>query len=101
MLPPQETIDLRRLVSETFSAFELVGDGLAQFRDATGRRVFCEPGGERLGGSILDELRRVKIRFTGAKADNIPRLLLSWPWLSERSASDSAKREHGAKRQVW
>jgi len=32
---------------------------------------FGEPGGERLGGSILDELRRVKIRFTGAKADNI------------------------------
>ena len=63
--------DLRRLVSEAVFALELVSDGLAQFRDAAGWRVFCEPGGERLGGGVLDVLRRVEIRFAGAETHNV------------------------------
>ena len=63
--------DLRWLVSEAVLALEFVGDGLAQFRDAAGRRVFGEPGGERLGGGVLDVLRRVEIRFAGAEADDV------------------------------
>ena len=35
------------------------------------RRVFREPVGERLGGGVLDVLRRVEIRFARAKADDI------------------------------
>jgi hypothetical protein len=52
--------DLRRLVGEAVLAQKFGGDGLAQFRDAAAGRVFGEPGGERLGGGVLDVLRRVK-----------------------------------------
>ena len=34
-------------------------------------RVFGEPGGERLGGGVLDVLRRVEIRFARAEADDV------------------------------
>jgi hypothetical protein len=43
----------------------------AQFRDAAAGRVFGEPGGERLGGGVLDVLRRVEIRFARAEADHV------------------------------
>ena len=35
------------------------------------RRVFGEPGGERLGGGVLDVLRRVEVRFARAEADDV------------------------------
>ena len=71
MLAAARNDDLRRLVSEAVLAFEFVGDGLAQFRDAAAGRVFGEPGGERLGGGVLDELRRVEIRFARAEPDDV------------------------------
>ncbi len=63
--------DLRWFVREAVFTLELVGDGLAQFRGAAGRRVFGEPGGERLGGGVLDVLGSVKIRFADAEAHDI------------------------------
>ena len=63
--------DLRRLVGEAVLALEFGGDGLAQFGNAAAGRVFGEPGGERLGGGVLDVLRRVEIRFARAETDDI------------------------------
>ena len=63
--------DLRRFVSQAVVAFEFVGDGLAEFRDAGGRGVFGKTIGERLGAGVLDVLGRVEIRFTCAKANDV------------------------------
>src|SRR6185312_183946 len=63
--------DLGGLVGEPVFFFVLVGDGLAQFGDAGGGRVFRETVGERLGGGVFDVLRRIKIRFTRAEADDV------------------------------
>ena len=43
----------------------------AQFRNAAAGRVFGKTGGERLGGGVLDVLRRVEIRFARAEADDV------------------------------
>jgi len=63
--------DLRGLVGEAVFLFVFVGDGLAQFGNAGGGRVFGETVRERLGGGILDVLWRVKIRFARAEADDV------------------------------
>jgi hypothetical protein len=62
---------LRRFVGETVIFFELGGNGFAQFGDAAARRVFGEPGGKRLGGGILDVLRRIEIGFARAETDDV------------------------------
>jgi len=63
--------DLAWLVLDAVVALELVGDSLAQFRDAAARRVLGEAVGQRLRGGVLDVLRRVEVRLTGAEADDI------------------------------
>src|ERR1035441_4240869 len=63
--------DLGGLVSQSVLALEFGGDGLAQFGDAAAGSVFGEPGGERLGGGVLDMLRRVEIRFARAEPDDV------------------------------
>jgi hypothetical protein len=35
------------------------------------RGVFGEAGGQRLGGGVLDVLRRVEVRFAGAESDDV------------------------------
>ncbi len=66
--------DLPRLVLDAVIALELVGDRLAKLRDAAARRVLGEAVGQRLRGSVLDVLRCVEVRLTGAKP------MTSSPW---------------------
>ena len=63
--------DLVRLVLDAVVAMELVGDRLAQFRDTAAGRVFGEAVGQRLRGGVLNVLRRVEVRLTGAEADDV------------------------------
>ena len=63
--------DLPRLVLDAVIALELVGDRLAKLRDAAARRVLGEAVGQRLRGSVLDVLRCVEVRLTGAEADDV------------------------------
>ena len=68
--------DLRGLVAQPVFALEFVGNGLAQLRNAAGRRVLGESVVERLDGGVLDMLRRVKVRLARAEADHILSLRL-------------------------
>ena len=63
--------DLCRVVFEIIVGGELVGNCLAQFRCATGRRVFGESICQSLYCCILNVLWRVKVRFAGSKADHV------------------------------
>ena len=63
--------DLARLVGETVLAFMFVRDGLAQFRNARRRSVFCKTVIERFDGGVFDVLRCVEIGLADAKADDV------------------------------
>ena len=65
--------DLTGLVSEAVFAFELVGDGLAQFRDAAGGRVFREPSVSAL---MAASLMCCGVSKSGSPA---PKPTTSWP----------------------
>ena len=87
------------LVLDAVVALELVGDSLAQFGDAATWRVLGEAVGQRLRGGIFNVLRRVEVRLTGAKADDVLRLrarsslaLAEMASVSE-GASDTARLE--------
>ena len=71
MLAAAGNDDLRGLVTQTVFALELVGNGLAQLRDAAGGSVLGKPVVERLDGRIFDVFRRIEVRFAGAEPDHV------------------------------
>ncbi|MNK78756.1 hypothetical protein D3C87_984010 [compost metagenome] len=65
---------LLRLVVQPVFTLELVGNGLAQFRNAGNRRVFRFTALDGVDGRFLDIFGRIEIRLAGAKADHIAAL---------------------------
>jgi hypothetical protein len=63
--------DLTGAVVEAVVTAKLLGDRLAQRRDARHRGVTGEAGIDRIDGRLLDVLRRVEVGLACAKADDV------------------------------